>query len=373
MINTASERILSINEVFGFARNQITSLLLSAPDAFPTYTHDGKWVLTDDPWAPSWSGGFLTGILWVVGEYFDDEELFLRAKHYCNLLDSRKFDETTHDLGFIIDPSFGRWFDLFPNNYARETLIQSGSTMGKRFRPEGQYLCSWVDPGSTFIDIMMNVGIVFRAAKYTNDHKLFDIGLQHSLTSRRYLQRGDGSTVHEAWFDTATGEFLRTDTHQGLRSDSSWARGQAWAIYGFSTAYTYTNDERLLNSAIAAADYFIAETPKNGIPPNDWLELEQQSNRESSAAAIAAAAFLHLSMNFAEERHAKKYRDYGFLILRSLLSTEFVALETEGYQGVLMHATYHKRNNIGVDESVMWGDYYFLEALSLAKTLGYDG
>jgi unsaturated chondroitin disaccharide hydrolase len=108
-------------------------------------------------------------------------------------------------------------------------VIQAGQTMGLRFMEKGGYLRSFLAPDSLFIDIMMNVGIVFYAAEQSGDDDLFQKALQHCLTSRRYLVRGDGSTAHEGIFDLDSGEFLRHSTQQGWRSDSSWARGLAWA------------------------------------------------------------------------------------------------------------------------------------------------
>src|SRR5690606_28218754 len=121
-------------------------------------------------------------------------------------------------------------------------------TLALRFNEKGCYLRSFVAPDSLFIDIMMNVGIIFYAAQQTGDQKLYRVALDHCLTTRRYLVRGDGSTSHEGIFDLETGEFLRQTTHQGWRDDSSWARGLAWALYGFGTMYRFTGDARYLQT-----------------------------------------------------------------------------------------------------------------------------
>ncbi len=133
--------------------------------------------------------------------------------------------------------------------------------MALRFREKGQYLRSFLAADSLFIDIMMNVGIVFHAARETGDQALLDIALRHCQTTRRVLVRGDGSTAHEGLFDPETGEFLRQTTQQGFRGDSCWSRGLAWAIYGFGTAYGYARDPRLLATAEACADFYIRSTP----------------------------------------------------------------------------------------------------------------
>lgn len=366
---TGDHRTLTIDEAFAFAGTQVRGLIERAPGRMPTYTREGRWVLDDDPWAPTWNGGFLTGMMWAFARRTGDPWWREQAERYCLLLEDRKNDTGTHDIGFVLEPSWGRWYETDQNPHAKEVLIQGGRTMAGRLRTAGGYLSTWVDPGSTFIDVMMNVGIVFRAAEYSGDERLREIALTHCRTSRRHLMRGDGSTVHEGWFDTATGEFLRAATHQGWRSDSTWARGQAWAIHGFTTAFLYTREADMLDAARRAADFYIRHTPDNGIPPNDWADPAPSEPWEASAAAIAAAAMLHLAAALGDDPAAAGYRRYGLTILTTLRSTEFLAADTEGWQGILRHATYHHRNGLGIDESVMWGDYHLVEALEAASRL----
>ena len=366
-------RTLSVEEVWRFAEAQVRRLVHEAPGRFPTYTRRGRWVTDTDPWAPSWTGGFLAGICWLLSHHSSDPDWWQdKARRYCGALEARKNDESTHDLGFILEPSWGRWHDWDPSPRTRDVLAAGGRTMALRLQPAGGYLRSWVDPGSTFVDIMMNVGLVFRAAEYSGDGALFEVALRHCETSRRYLVRGDGSTVHEGWFETVTGEYLRAATHQGWRSDSSWARGQAWAIYGFDTAFRHSGDGRFCATARAVADYYMENTPASGIPPNDWAEPDPWLDREASAAAIAAAGMLRLAASLDGVGHgaAPRYRDYALGILATLRSTEYTAADSPGWDGILRHATYHQRRGLGVDESVMFGDHYFLEALDLAGETG---
>lgn len=366
-------RTLTIDEAFDFAQQQVRNLVTHAPGQLPTYTEGGRWVFGDDPWAPTWSGGFLAGMMWIFVRRTGDEWWREQAQRYSLLLESRKDDTSTHDLGFVLEPSWGSWYDLDHCEQARQVLIDGGRTMAVRLQTVGGYLSTWIDPGSTFIDIMMNVGIVFRAAEYSDDPLLREVALTHCRTSLRFLMRGDGSTAHEGWFDTTTGEFLRTATHQGWRSDSSWARGQGWAIYGFTTAYRHTGLADMLTAARRAADYYIAHTDDGGVPPNDWMDPEPAQRWEASAAAITAAGMLHLATALASDPAAERYRSYSLRILMTLRSSEFIAADTPGWQGILRHATYHYRKGLGVDESVMWGDYYLLEALQSASQLPSEG
>jgi unsaturated chondroitin disaccharide hydrolase len=362
-------RTLSIEESLDFAAEQVRALVQRAPGQLPTYTSGGRWVAGDDPWAPNWAGGCLTGMLWIFASRTGDAWWRRRAEEYSLALEPRADDTGTHDLGFVLEPSWGRWHELEPTDRARDVLVRGGRTMAARLQPNGGYLSTWVDPGSTFIDVMMNVGIIFRAAALDDDSALREVALRHCRTSRRYLMRGDGSTVHEGWFDLASGEFLRCATHQGWRSDSTWARGQAWAIYGFANARRHSGESQLLDAARRAADFYIEHTPAHGVPPNDWHDPDGALPREASAAAIAAAGMLHLA-ELVPDVEADRYRDYALVILESLRSTEYIAADTPGYEGVLRHATYHFRDGLGVDESVMWGDYYLVEALDIAAGLG---
>ena len=366
---SASEgiRYLSTAEALDFAQAQVRQLVTRAPGQMPTYTRHGRWVFDRDPWAPTWTGGFLAGMLWAFARLTGDQWWREQAESYSLQLESRKSDPNTHDLGFVLEPSWGRWHDTEPSDRTKNVLIEGGQTMAARMQAAGGYLSTWVDPGSTFIDVMMNVGIIFRAAEYSNDESLREAALRHCCTSRRYLQRGDGSTAHEGRFDTDSGEFLRTATHQGWRSDSTWARGQAWAIYGFTTAYRHTGRADLLDAARRAADYYIQHTPRGGVPPNDWADPEPSEPSEASAASIAAAGMLHLHDSLSSAGEDAPYRAYAGEILRSLSSTQFLAADTPGWEGIIRHATYHHRKGLGVDESVMWGDYYFVEALELAS------
>jgi len=346
---------------FDIAKAHVRELVSTHPGTFPTYTESGIWHLDSDPWAPTWSAGFLTGMLWIFSRHDADPWWREQAERYSLLLEERKRDEGTHDIGFIFTPSWGRWHAVDPSPRTAEVLIEAGRTMARRFNHRGGYLSTWVDEGSSFIDVMMNIGIIYEAAALAEDAELAAVATAHALTTRRYLVRGDGTSVHEAWFDPETGAFQRTATHQGYRSDSSWVRGHAWGIYGFGTAFSWTGDPRFLDTAKRLADAYIERTGDELVPPNDWDDPNPALRYESSAGAVAASAMLQLAdlSGVAGER----YRDYALRLVARLSGPEFLAGPDGGWQGVLMHATYHFNNHVGVDESVMWGDHYFVEAL----------
>jgi unsaturated chondroitin disaccharide hydrolase len=350
-----------------FAQAQVRALISNHQDYFPLYTEDGKWQHGREAWT-NWCEGFLGGMMWIFAARSGDQYWRERAEHYSLLIEERQHDTNVHDLGFIFWSTWKRWFDQTGDEALEARVIQAGRTMGLRFNEKGKYLRSFVAPNSCFIDIMMNVGIIFHAANRTNDRDLQRRAAEHCLTTRRYLVRGDGSTAHEGIFDLETGEFLRQATHQGWRDDSSWARGQTWALYGFGTVYSLSDDERFLDTAQRCADFYIERTPPHGIPPNDWEEPSPRRPYESSAAAIAASGLLQLAALTRDEQRAAKYTEYARTILDTLLTTDFLAVDTPGWEGILKHGSYHERKDLGVDESVMWGEYFFVEALD--KLLG---
>jgi unsaturated chondroitin disaccharide hydrolase len=234
-----------------------------------------------------------------------------------------------------------------------------------RFNEKGQFLRSFVAENSLFIDIMMNVGIIFYAAKETGDRNLREIAYRHALTTRRVLVRGDGSTAHEGIFDLETGEFQRQTTHQGYRGDSCWSRGLTWALYGFSTCYEYSRDPHFLDTAQACADYYIRHTPADGVPPWDYnAPPESRKQLDTSSAAIAAAGLLRLCRLCPDPVKGHFYWSTAIHILRTLSQKHLGT--TRGWEGILKGGVYHIHKGLGVNESVMWGDYFFTEALEQA-------
>ncbi len=354
---------------FGFAARQVRCLVEAHPDYFPMYTADGRWKHGGEAWT-NWCEGFLGGQMWLLYRHTGDPWWRQQAEHYCRLIQHRTTDRTVHDLGFLFWPTWKRWYDVTGDEAIKRVVIEAGRTLSLRFKEKGRYLSSFVGDESLFIDIVMNIGIVFYGGQQTGDARLWRIATEHCLTTRRYLVRGDGSTAHEGIFDTGTGEFLRQSTHQGWRADSCWARGLAWALYGFGTAYAFTRDPRFLATAQACADFYIEHTPEHGVPPNDFDQPDPTLPYESSAAAIAASGMLQLARLSPQSTRSRLYRDYALRILHTLTTPEFVAVETPGWEGILKHGIYHQRKGLGVDESTAWGDYFFLEALS--KAIGYE-
>ncbi len=369
MMSTEIVNISGINsaDILRFASIQIEGLTKNHPNAIPVFTKKGHWNIEEDAWAPAWTGGFLAGQMWIIAEATGDAVWRERAEHYSMLIEPRKSDRGTHDLGFLFTPSWSRWHRLAPSEQTGEVLVEAATSLASNFNEAGGYIRSWVDPGSTFIDIMMNVDLIFEAAEISGNERLSEIAYTHSQTSRRHLVRGDATTAHEGWFDPTTGEFLRHATHQGWRADSSWVRGHAWAIYGFTNAFIRTGDTDFLDTAKTLADTYILSAEKEVVPPNDWRDPTPEFPFEASAGSVLSAALLQLSQTIPTgDTH---YSAAGIRLLDRLSTPPFLATDDPNWEGLIRKATYHRANNLGVQESNMWGDYYYLEAVERAKML----
>jgi unsaturated chondroitin disaccharide hydrolase len=364
-----------LNDAYEFAQSQVENIVTNYPDRFPMYTRNGRWFHSGESWT-HWCDGFLGGMMWIFHRRTQENDWLEKAKHYSLLIENRKTDRNVHDLGFLFWSTWKRWYDLSGETQINQVVITAGKTMGRRFQEKGKYLCSFIGKNSLFIDIMMNIGIVFYAGLQTNDKELLAKAHQHCQTTRRYLVRGDGSTAHEGLFDLETGEFLRQSTHQGYRGDSAWARGQAWALYGFGTAYALTGNKEYLTTACTCADYYLnhcsfkPDAPLGpGIPPNDFDDPRQPTLPESSAAAIAASGLFNLVELVKNKRIAKQYKNAALTILDTLSTDRYLARSLPGWEGILLHGIYHLNKGLGVDESMLWGDYFFVEALDKAMTI----
>src|SRR5271166_3568419 len=354
-------------DAFQFAQQQVRKLIDSRPGFYPMYTAEGRWKHEGQVWT-SWCDGFLPGMMWIFHKRntaagSPDKYWLEQAVQYTTPLAPRQSDRDVHDLGFIFMSTYYRWYRLTQDPKLKDALIQAGKTESLRFKENGQYLRSFVGENSLFIDIMMNVGIIFYAARESGDRRLRDIALRHSLTTRRNLVRGDGSTAHEGIFDTDTGEFLRQTTHQGYRGDSCWSRGLAWALYGFTTCYEYSRDPHFLETAQACSDYYISHAPSDGIPPWDFnAPIENRTLLDTSSAAITAAGLLRLCRLEPDSLKAHLYWSTAVQILRSLCE-KHLAKSDPKWEGILKGGVYHVHKGLGVDESVMWGEFFFCEAL----------
>jgi unsaturated chondroitin disaccharide hydrolase len=341
------------------AENKVRRLAETHPDYFPLFTTDGKWWHGKEAWT-NWCEGFLGGQMWIFAEHDIGAGWSERAAHYTSLVEERQHDRDVHDLGFVLAPTHKKRWELSGDQAGRNVALQGGRTLAMRFNRRGHFLRSFLAEDSLFIDIMMNVGLIFWTALQTGDDDLLRVAREHSETTRRYLVRGDGSTSHEGIFDLDTGEFLRQTTQQGWRNDSAWARGLAWSLYGFTTVHGLDPHPHWLSTAQANAEFWIEATGTDLVPPNDFDEPNPVRRWESSAAAAAAGGLLQLARLVPSATDSQRYHEHAQATFLRLCDSEFLAFE-EAWEGVLKHGSYHETKDLGVDESVMWGDYFFVE------------
>ncbi|MCC7087475.1 MAG: glycoside hydrolase family 88 protein [Pirellulales bacterium] len=361
-------RIARYTEALEFAERQVAALVERHPDYFPIYTVGGKWRHSGELWT-DWTGGFLAGMMWQFHRRSGSPEWRKRAEHYSKLLEHRQHDRQVHDLGFIFLSTYLPWYELTGEARLHQVLIQAGRTLALRFMEKGQYLRSFVAPESLFIDIMMNVPIIFYAAKETGDEHLLRVATSHCRTTRDTIVRPEGSTAHEGIFDLETGRFLRQTTHQGLRDNSAWARGLGWSLYGYSKVYALTGSDEFLEVAERNAKFWLDHLPADKVPYWDFdadltLPPPWGAQRDTSAGAIAASGLLDLAKQTKSPQRSAAYRDAAVAMLDALCEPEYLASKTPGWEGILKHGVYHTAKNLGVDESVMWGEFFMVEALT---------
>ena len=360
----------TLGHAFDFAQAQVEALVAKYPrDYYPMYTVAGRFGEDRKRWT-HWCDGFFPGMMFVFAAATGKDAWLGRAIDYATPLEARQYDRAVHDLGFIFHSTYLRWLALGgPAERIEPVLVQAGRTMAMRFMERGQYLRSFVEPASLFIDIMMNVGTIFDAAERTGDAHLADVAHRHCLTSRRVLVRGDGSTAHEALFDLDSGACLRQSTHQGYRGDSCWSRGLAWSLYGFTRSFRQSGRAEYLEAAQANADYYLANTPADGVTPWDYDAPAEgplaRTQVDTSACAIASSGLLDLAGLVPDTTRARAYRDFAFTSLATL-ATRHLGRKGVAFEGILDGGVYHIHKGLGVHEAVLFGEYFFVEALDKA-------
>lgn len=360
----------ALQGAFDFAENQLGALVQKYPaDYYPLYSVGGKFGLDAKRWTHG-GDGFYPGLMFLFAEAGDDEEWLDLAVKFSKPLEKRRFDRSVHDLGALFLPTYARWIDMDgPEEEIQKVLVQAGKTLAMRFQERGQYLRSFLAPNSLFIDLMMNVGLLFHAGLEDEDQHLLDIANRHCEVTRRVLVRGDGSVAQEAIFDLESGEVLRQSTQQGYRGDSCWSRGLAASIYGFTRSFLQSGVGEYLETAQLNADYYLAQTPPIGIAPWDFDAPESgplaRGQVDTSATALAASGLLDLADATTDATKSRAYRDFALTSLKSL-AKDHLGKNTRGFEGILGGGVYHIHQNLGVNEAVMLGDYFFVEALAKA-------
>jgi unsaturated chondroitin disaccharide hydrolase len=349
---------------FSTDRVSATDRALGDSAQFPRYTREtGVWKTAG---SADWTSGFYPGCLWYTYELTGDTAYLSAARRWTEKLDAQKFNTRTHDVGFIINSSFGNGYRLSRTEEYRDVLITAAGSLATRYSSVVRSIRSWDNRKWAFpviIDNMMNLELLFRAADLGGAPRLREIAVNHAVTTMTNHFRNDGSTYHVISYDSTTGVVLVKETHQGYANESVWARGQAWAIYGFTMAYRETRDERFLATAIMAARYFIDHLPSDAVPYWDFAAPGiPHEPRDASAAAIACSGLMELSTYAHDASMKTSCSDAAKRILRSLCMPPYLA-EGSNSMGILNHAVGNMPARSEVDVSLIYGDYYFLESL----------
>jgi unsaturated chondroitin disaccharide hydrolase len=324
---------------------------------------DGSWKTTA---ARDWTSGFFPGALWYMYGYTKDPFFKKSALKWTAGMAQEQFDRGTHDLGFKIFCSFGTGNRFVPSEEYKKVVLQAAQTLSLRFNPVVGCIKSWDNRKWAYpviVDNMMNLELLFWAADHGGSKRLREIAIKHAETTMKNHFRPDGGTYHVLSYDTTNGSVLVRNTHQGYADESVWARGQAWAIYGFTMTYRFTKDRRFLETAQRAADYFIQRLPSDNVPYWDFQAPEIPNEpRDVSAAAICSSALFELSGYVKDSAKKKLYFDRAKSILLSLCSAPYLAEGTPSH-AILNHAVGSKPGKSEVDVSIIYADYYFIEAM----------
>jgi unsaturated chondroitin disaccharide hydrolase len=355
-----------VTHALEFAGQQLKRSVVEIQDStkFARCTvENGSWKTTG---ARDWTSGFFPGTLWYMDEYTKDPFFRHAAERWTAGIIDQQFDVGTHDVGFKVFISFGNGNRLHPSESYKKIILQTAQTLAKRFNPIIGCIKSWDNRKWDYpviIDNMMNLELLFWAAENGGPVSLREIAIRHAETTMKNHFRPDGTTYHVIGYDTTSGAVKERNTHQGYADESVWARGQAWAIYGYTMAYRFTRDERFLKTARRAADYFISHLPSDHIPYWDFMAPEIPNEpRDVSAAAIASSALFELSNYVKEKPEEAIYRDAATEILSSLCSAPYLAEGTNSH-AILHHAVGSKPAKSEVDVSIIYADYYFIEAM----------
>lgn len=338
----------------------------------------------DSTWAcrkgtpDEWCSGFWPGVLWYDYELTGDTLVRQMADRYTEelayLSERPVFD---HDLGFLMICSYGNGYRLTADSTYRRVLLDSADSLATLYNPHVGTLLSWprnvemFGGHNTIMDNMINLEMLFWASKHGGDKYLYDIAVKHAETTMDHHFRPDGTCYHVAVYDPEDGHFIKGVTHQGYSDSSTWARGQAWAVYGYTMVYRETRDKRFLDFACKVTDAYLSRLPEDKVPYWDFDDPAiPQAPRDASAAGVVASALLELQGYVGGEKGAE-YRRNAVEMLASLNSPAYRSGSKRC--SFLDHSTGHHPAGSEIDASIIYADYYYIEALARLKKLEKNG
>lgn len=314
-----------------------------------------------------WTCGFFPGSLWYMYEFTENAKFKTEAEYYTGLVGSAQYRKNTHDVGFILNCSYGNGYRITGNPSYKSILITGANSLVTRFHSQVGLIKSWDNRKEwqypVIIDNLLNLELLCEVSKLTNDNSYKQITVSHADKTMKNHFRADNSCFHVVNYDSITGNVISKVTHQGFSSSSSWARGQGWALYGYTMMYRETKDPKYLVQAQKVADFILnnPKLPKDKIPYWDFDAPDIPSApRDASAAAIYASALIELSGYVKNGNH---YFDVAEQILTNLSSQDYLAEKGENGYFILKHSTGNLPNKSEIDVPLNYADYYYLEAL----------
>lgn len=313
-----------------------------------------------------WTSGFWPGELWYLYDATGDKKWAEAADKYSQYLKPLSVTKASdHDLGFQVFNSYGNGYRLAKNEEYKKIILKTADTLATLFNPKIGTIQSWPHNNygghNTIIDNMMNLELLFWASKNGGDKRLYDIAVKHAETTMQNHFRPDYTSYHVLVYDWNTGKMIKGVTAQGYADNSMWARGQAWAIYGYTMVYRETKDPKFLDFAHKIARVYLDRLPADLVPYWDFNAPDiPNAPRDASAAAITASALIELASFTTDNDLKNEYAQKAVKMLAEL---------SENYQSgdknnaLLLHATGHKPAGSEIDNSIIYADYYYLEAL----------
>lgn len=364
-----------VGQALDAASAQVIRNLGQFTDKFQkAYSEQGFYAPTDNV---DWTTGFWTGEIWLAYEHTGEEALKkagqVQMESFLHRIDN-KIDVETHDLGFLYSPSCVAGYKLTGSRVGREAAVKAADELLHRFHEKGEFLQAWgplnaPDNYRLIIDCLLNLPLLYWATEETKDPKYRIVAEKHIHTALANVIRPDYSTWHTFFFNRETGEPDHGATCQGYRDGSAWARGQAWGVYGTAVGYKYTKRAEYIPMFKGVTEYFLRHLPEDLIP---FWDLEfgdgDDQPRDSSSASIAACGMLEMA-KYMEPEDAQYYRGIARKLVKSLTDHYFVT-DPAVTNGLVQHSTYSNHspyntcNHYGVDECNIWGDYFYMEALT---------
>ena len=374
---------LDVNKALDYCAEQTQRTLAELKtDSGIDYTMMPRNIMADEQhWncrkatKEEWCAGFWPGVLWYDYEYTKDKQVLEEAENFTHSL---KFlshiPAYDHDLGFLVFCSYGNGYRLTKNPAYKQVILDTADTLATLFNPIVGTILSWPReveprnwPHNTIMDNMINLEMLFWAAKNGGNPYLYDIAVSHADKTMKSQFRPDYTSYHVAVYDTITGNLIKGVTHQGYADSTMWARGQAWAIYGYTVVYRETKDPKYLDFVQKVTDVYLDRLPEDKVPYWDFDDPSiPDAPRDASAGAVVASALLELS-TYLPNGTGKRYKDAAIEMLTSLSSDSYQSGESK--PSFLLHSVGHWPNHSEIDASIIYADYYYIEALLRLKRL----